>query len=107
MDYSGNELYHFIPMIDEDISKGCVCPGEIVCDSDDNVFIASFVLEQSNTGQWMSKWNTGHIHKYSPTGAFLQCIDRGLCRPSGLSMAPDGSSIAVANLNTIVTYGLK
>ncbi len=107
MDYSGNELYHFIPMIDEDISKRLVGPCQIVCDSDDNIFIAMVVVELSNTGALMPKWNTGHIHKYSPTGAFLQCIDRGLYHSYGLSMAPDGSSIAVANGNNIVTYDLK
>ncbi len=106
MDYSGNELYHFTPMIDEDVSKGWLCPGDMVCDSDDNVFIALLVEERSNTGKSIAKLNTGHIHKYSPTGVFLQCIDRGLHWPIGLTMAPDGSSIAVANVATILTYNV-
>ncbi|XP_072043239.1 uncharacterized protein [Amphiura filiformis] len=99
IDYSGNELYSFTPKIEEDPDEACVYPGGMVCDSYDNVFIALHVWDRANTG---------HIHKYSSTdGAFLECTDKRLYRPCDLSMTLDGSSIAVANLTSILIYSLE
>ncbi|XP_072032541.1 uncharacterized protein [Amphiura filiformis] len=94
IDYSGNELFHFIPRFDEDIAGNRVWSGGIVCDDDNNIYIA---LRVSYTG------NTGHIHVYSPTGTFIKCIERGLFCPQGLSTTPDGS-LAVANHESILLY---
>ncbi len=95
IDYSGNELYSFTPKIDQDVSKDCVYGCGIVCDSNDNVIIVSRVFPTSHTG---------HIHMYSPTGTFIKCIAKGLYFPRNLSITQDGSSIAVANENSVLIY---
>ncbi len=95
IDYSGNESYSFTPKIDEDVSEESVGGYGIVCDSNDNVIIA---LHAWNTP------NTGHIHMYNPTGEFIKCIAKGLYYPYDLSVTQDGSSIAVANGNSVLIY---
>ena len=97
IDYSGNEVFSFTPKIDEDVTGEMVRPGGIVCDEKDNIYTTMSVY---------GKKNTGHIHKYSPTGAFLQCIDYGLYNPSDLSFSFDGS-LMIANWKSIVKYTRK
>ena len=97
IDYLGNEVFSFTPRIDKDVPGEHVWQGGIVCDEEDYIYI---VMKVSGTE------NTGHIHKYSPTGGFVQCIAQGLYSPYDLSFSPDGS-LAVANNNTILQYSRK
>ena len=97
IDYSGNEVFSFTPKKDEDVAGEKVWPCGIVCDEKDNVYIAMSTS---------ASHNTGHIHKYSPTGAFLQCISRGLYKPYDLSFSSDGS-LMVANIKSILKYTRK
>ena len=97
IDYSGNEVFSFTPRIDEDVTGNGVWPGGILCDDEDNIYIAmSEALSE----------NTGHIHKYSPTGGFLQCIAQGFYRPWDLSFSPDGS-LMIANDKSILKFTRK
>ena len=97
-DYSGKEVFTFTPRLDEDVSDTWVYPGGIVCDAYDNIIIAMYPYTTKNKG---------HIHKYSPTGAFLECIAKGLYKPYDLSMSHDGSTMAVANMFSVLLYELK
>ncbi|XP_072023208.1 uncharacterized protein [Amphiura filiformis] len=97
IDNSGNEVFSFTPKIDEDVTGRKVWPRGIVCDDEDNIYVAMMVLDVVYTG---------HIHAYSPTGTFLQCIAKGLYYPRNLSMTPDGS-LVLANCTTIQIYSLK
>ncbi|XP_072045000.1 uncharacterized protein [Amphiura filiformis] len=101
IDDSGNEVFSFIPKIDEDMAGGHVVPLGIVCDEKDYIYVAMLRVAKSATVD-----NTGHIHRYSPTGTFLQSIARGLYNPSDLSIAPDGS-LVVADETSILKYTLK
>ena len=94
IDYSGNEVFSFTPWIDEDVTRKGVWSGGIVCDDEDYIYIAMCVAGRENTG---------HIHKYSPTGGFLQCIAQGLYWPFDLSFSPDGS-LMIANANSVLKY---
>ncbi|XP_072024586.1 uncharacterized protein [Amphiura filiformis] len=99
IDYLGKEVFSFTPKIDED-TRGVdrkIWPCGIACDDEDNIYVAMKIS---------GKAETGHIHAYSPTGAFLQCIAKGLYHPYDLSMAPDGS-LMVANGKSILIYRLK
>ncbi|XP_072018959.1 mitogen-activated protein kinase kinase kinase 7-like [Amphiura filiformis] len=100
IDYSDNEVFSFTPKIDEDVSGRHVRPCGIVCDDNDNIYVAMLIDVQG-----VVVFDTGHIHKYSPTGEFLQCIARGLFHPCDLSMTPDGS-LLVANEKSILKYTL-
>ena len=80
------------------MSNTWVYPGGIVCDSHDNIIIALHPYETNNKG---------HIHKYSPTGAFIECIAKGLYRPRDLSITHDGSTMAVANMYSVILYELR
>ncbi|XP_072023257.1 uncharacterized protein, partial [Amphiura filiformis] len=84
IDYSGNEVFSFTPKIDEDVTGRVVWSRGIECDDEDNIYVAMMVSNRNNTG---------HIHAYSPTGTFLQCIAKGLYYPWDLSMTPDGSLV--------------
>ncbi|XP_072014360.1 uncharacterized protein [Amphiura filiformis] len=97
IDYLGNEVFSFTPKIDEDVTGTVVWPHGIVCDDEDNIYVAMMVSMEENTG---------HIHAYSPTGTFLQCIAKGLYNPRDLSMTPDGS-LVLANQTTILIYSLQ
>ncbi|XP_072014845.1 uncharacterized protein [Amphiura filiformis] len=92
IDYSGNEVFSFTPKVDEDVNGGGVVSHGIVCDDNDNIYVAMMISALV--------YDTGHIHRYSPTGAFIQCIVRGLYSPLDLSMTPDGS-LVVANDKSI------
>ena len=98
IDSVGNEVFAFTPRIDEDVSGTWVYPGGIVCDSYDNIIIALLPYETRNRG---------HIHKYSSTGAFLECIAKRLHCPHDLSMTHDGSTMAVANYSSVLLYTLN
>lgn len=93
---TGDEILSFEPKIDEDIQGKKVRPRGIVCDTNDNIYIAMCV---SGTNK------TGHVHKYSKTGAFLRCIAKGLFLPMDLEITPDGS-IIVANKRSLVVHSL-
>ena len=49
--------------------------------------------------------NTGHIHRYSSTGEFQQCVIRGLHSPHDLAMTSDGA-LTVANDDSILKYNM-
>ena len=94
IDYSGNQLFSFIPTTNEAVSGDVVRPGGIVCDKEGNMYIAMDVS---------LRFNTGHIHKYSPTGTFLRCIAQGLYWSRDLSFSHDGS-LLIANRKSILKY---
>ena len=50
--------------------------------------------------------NTGHIHRYSSTGEFQQCIIRGLHSPHDLAMTSDGA-LVIANGNSVLKYCIE
>ncbi|XP_072021287.1 uncharacterized protein [Amphiura filiformis] len=105
IDYSGNEVFSFTPKIDEDVSGRKAVSYGIVCDDSDNIYVAMLIVVMFEHLQSIYI-NTGHIHKYSPTGEFLQCMVRGLHCLSDLSMAPDGS-LVVANRKSILKSGFS
>ncbi|XP_072024592.1 mitogen-activated protein kinase kinase kinase 7-like [Amphiura filiformis] len=98
IDYSGNEVFSFTPKIDEDVTcRGVVSRG-IVCDDNDNIYVAMMIDVQD-----VVVFSTGHIHRYGPTGEFLQCIAKRLYSPCDLSMTPDGS-LVVSYEKSILKY---
>ena len=98
IDYSGNEAFSFTPRIDdENVTDYGAWPFGIVCDEKDYIYIS---MRVTGIGY------TGHIHKYSPTGGFLQCIAQGLYWLFDLSFSPDGS-LMVANAESILKYTRK
>ncbi|XP_072036484.1 mitogen-activated protein kinase kinase kinase 21-like [Amphiura filiformis] len=102
IDYSGHEVFSFIPKIDEELTTGKkVRPRGIVCDAYDNIYIIVKVVVG-----FVSFENTGHLHKYSPTGGFLGCLAKGLYKPCGLAITTDGSALKIADHNSILTYNL-
>ncbi|XP_072037249.1 mitogen-activated protein kinase kinase kinase 9-like [Amphiura filiformis] len=102
IDYLGHEVFSFTPKIDEDLSIGNnVRPRGIVCDEYDNIY----TIMKASKG-FKSFENTGHLHKYSPTGGFLGCLAKGLYKPSGLAITTDGSALKIADHNSILTYSL-
>ena len=88
-DDSGKQVFAFTPRIDEDMAGAYVCPVGIVCDTYDNIYVAMYA-------------DTGHVHKYSPTGTFLGCLAKGLPSPWDLSITHDDTSLVVANYNSIL-----
>ena len=97
IDYSGNEVFSFTLRIDGDVRGEGVWPGGIVCDEKDYIYIAMRVA---------ASYTIGYIHKYSPTGGFLQCITQGLGTPRDLSFSPD-ASLMIANVKSILKYSIK
>ncbi|XP_072021684.1 uncharacterized protein [Amphiura filiformis] len=102
IDYSGNKVFRFTPKIDENLTDMVVVSHGIVCDDNDNIYVAMSI----GVDDCRTVFNTGHIHQYSPTGTFLQCLSRGLHSPLDLSMAPDGS-LLVADEKSILRYSLE
>ena len=49
-------------------------------------------------------FDTGHIHQYDTQGRFLSCIAQGLYKPRGISLAPDGQQLAVADYESVKIY---
>ncbi|XP_072024513.1 uncharacterized protein [Amphiura filiformis] len=98
IDYSGNEVFTFTPEFDDDLTGRKVIPYGIGCNDSNNIYVAM--------DPGMLVYNRGHIHRYSPTGVFLQCIAKGLYNPCDLSMTPDGS-LMVANGKSILKYHLQ
>ena len=94
IDYSGNEVFSFTPRVDTDMSGEGVLPGRIVCDEEDCIYIAIRASYKADVGQ---------IHRYSPTGVFVQYIARGLHRPCDLTFSFERSLI-VANRKSILVY---
>ena len=91
IDYTGKEVFRFTPRIDKNAGQGKVNVVKegvktqicgLVCDERDQIYVA--MSRASRPG-------TGHIHKYSPTGAFLQCVMNGMRDVFGLSIMPDGA----------------
>ncbi|XP_072035450.1 uncharacterized protein [Amphiura filiformis] len=102
IDYSGHEVFSFTPNIDEDLRMGKnVRPRGIVCDAYDNIYIIMKVVKGFESFE-----NTGHLHKYSPTGGFLGCLAKGLYKPCGLAITTDGSALKIADHKSILTYSL-
>ncbi|XP_072024604.1 uncharacterized protein [Amphiura filiformis] len=103
IDYTGKEMFRFKPRMQqyEGDTNGTdrSPPRGIVCDDEDNIYIA---MDPGIFGVY----NEGHIHKYSSTGTFLQCIAKGLHNPCDLSMTRDGS-LVVANIKSILIFKLK
>ena len=97
IDYSGNEVFSFAPKIDEAVTGRKIWSGGIVCDTADNIYIVICVIGRPDTG---------HIHKYTPTGAFLQCIAQGLYKPYDLSISND-DTLMIAKRNSILKYTRK
>ena len=104
IDYSGIEAFTFSSRsrIDEDVTGKEVIPRGIVCDANDNIYIVFKVFSYGCIMPF-----TGHLHKYSPTGAFLKCLAKGLHNPCGLCLTPDGSSLLVANIDSILVFSIK
>ncbi|XP_072024596.1 uncharacterized protein [Amphiura filiformis] len=107
IDYTGNELFSFTPKIDEDVTGREVVSCGIVCDDNDNIYVAMLVGIQYMPVKGVGLPNTGHIHIYSPTGAFLQCIARGLYCPWDWSVAHSGSLVVANDKFPILKYNLK
>ena len=95
-DDSGQEVFAFTPTIDEDMAGAYVWPSGIVCDTHDNIYVAMCVWKN------YIQTDTGHVHKYSPTGAFLGCLAKGLHCPCDLSITHDDTSLVVANSRSIL-----
>ncbi len=101
IDYSGREVFTFIPSIDEDVDGNLVIIRGIKCDVEDNIYLAMSVRRNYEVIV-----GTGHIHRYTPTGKFVRCIAAGLGNPSDIAMSFDGS-LVVANYDSILVYNLK
>ena len=98
IDYTGDEVFSFLPQIEKNITDRKVCPGGIVCDTHDNIYVAMCST---------LKDRTGHVHKHSLTGEFMECIVDGLHHPLGLSITTDNSSLVIANDNSVLVYSLN
>ncbi|XP_072045243.1 uncharacterized protein [Amphiura filiformis] len=90
IDYSGEEVFRFTPKTTDKIR---LWPGAVICDDQDNIYI---VIKSRGA-------NAGHIHIYSPTGRFLQCLTSGLHKPIDLALTHDGS-LMVSNSKSILLY---
>ncbi|XP_072042856.1 uncharacterized protein [Amphiura filiformis] len=97
MDYSGNEVFNFIPRIDEEKKDRFDIKG-IECDVHDNIYILMHVYRG-----FQPIPSTGHLHQYSPTGAYMRCIDRGIENPWDLAFTYDGA-LVIANYNSVLVY---
>ncbi|XP_072043444.1 uncharacterized protein [Amphiura filiformis] len=110
----GKEVFNISPQIGERATGktyrgmevglcGLVTGGE-----NDEIFIAMKVCIPNidkYSGR-IGRPNTGHVHRYSCTGEFQQCIIRGLHSPHDLAMTSDGSLI-VANDDGILKYSVE
>ena len=97
IDYTGKEVFTFTPTIDEDLKNRWVWAQGIVCDEYNNIYVGLRVMGTDNSG---------HIHKYSPTGRFIACIVRGLYMIKKLDIATDGS-LVVADWRAIRIYKVQ
>ena len=94
-DLEGKTLFHVNPSIGgtggETAGKAARALG-VTCDEDDNVYLAVSFIED----------NTGHIHKYSPTLVFQECIAQGLLQPQGMDYAK--GCLYVANSDSFLVF---
>ena len=93
IDYCGNTLFTFAPKIEDTRDRHLLECG-IVCDPYDNIYLALKDYGRNHTG---------HIHKYSPTGMYLECIYKGLW-PADLTMKHNDGSLVVANMGSILIF---
>ena len=98
-DYSGRQVFAFTPRIDEDLTGRKVWPRGIACDTYDNIYIVMCVEDG-----FIVRLHTGHLHKYSATGAFLGCLAKGLSDPWDLSITHDNTSLVIANWDAILIF---
>ncbi|XP_072043654.1 uncharacterized protein [Amphiura filiformis] len=105
IDNSGNNILTFKPKIDEmsgdETDAGCILIIHVACDSKDSIYVAMCIIDRQDS----PVPNTGHLHQYNPTYAYMRCIDKGIEEPWDLAIAPDGSLI-IANDNSLLIYEL-
>ncbi|XP_072043455.1 uncharacterized protein [Amphiura filiformis] len=106
IDNAGNKVLRFTPTIHVDAIPGEMSGDKIVarcivCDPLDRIYVAMCIYKK---GTCRLIPNTGHLHQYSRTGAFMRCIDRGIFMPLDLAIASDGTSLIIANGDSILIY---
>ncbi len=88
LDYSGEQVGKFMPKIETTGDEEVKAMG-LVVDAHDNIYVALCLLR----GRFKLN-NSGHIHKYSPSGVFIGCISKGLYSPCDLALTKDVLTVA-------------